>query len=78
MYIRTQRALAVGVSEATDLGLGSVWCGVYPQRTNIKSVIEILKLEEFLIPLNIIYIGYPQKESEPRTQYNEEYVHYVK
>ena len=64
--------------QATDLGLGSVWCGVYPQRPNVKTVTEIMKLEDHLIPLNIIYIGHPQNESEPRTQYKEEYIHYIK
>jgi len=63
---------------ACDLGLGSVWCGIYPQKNPIKKVQKILDLKEKIIPLNIIYIGYPDQNVEPRTQFEEKRVHYVK
>lgn len=63
---------------ATDLGLGSVWCGIYPQKRAEKNVAECLALNDNQIPLNVIYIGYPAEEQEPRDQYDAERVHYVK
>lgn len=62
---------------ATELGLGSLWCGIYPQVRAQKKVKEILDLSDKLIPLNIIYIGYPNEEKDSRDQYNEKYVHYI-
>ena len=59
---------------ATDLGLGSVWCGIYPQKKATENLREILGASEKIIPLNIIYIGYPNTELEPRDQYNKRYV----
>lgn len=63
---------------ATDLGLGSLWCGVYPQKTNMQNVTEILGLTSKLIPLNIIYIGYPDEEKPARDQFDEKKVTYIK
>jgi nitroreductase len=36
-----------------------------------------LELEEKIIPLGIVYIGYPDEEKESRTQYKEEYIHII-
>lgn len=54
---------------ATDLGLGAVWCGIYPQKRNVKKLQDILGLKPHLIPLNIIYLGHPAETPEPRDQY---------
>ena len=62
---------------ATDLGLGSLWCGVYPRYDRYTKVREILKLDRSIIPLGIIHFGYPEKEKEPRTQYSEDKVHII-
>ena len=62
---------------ATDLGLGSVWCGIYPQETPMKRVCEILSLPDSMIPLNVILIGYPDEDLPPRTQYDEKKIHYL-
>lgn len=62
---------------ATDLGLGTVWCGIHPQKRAEKNVQEVLGLTEKQIPLNIIYVGHPSQMPEPRDQYNEKYVHYI-
>jgi len=62
----------------TDLGLGAVWCGIYPQKNAQKKVAEILGLSNKEIPLNIILIGHPAEEPEARDQYDEKRVHWVK
>ena len=64
--------------QATDLGLGTVWCGVHPQERAEKLVSEALGLDESRIPLNIIYIGYPAEEPEARDQYEANRVHYIR
>ena len=62
----------------TDLGLGAVWCGAHPQKNVEKKIKEILDLSDKLVPLNIIFIGYPNQDAEPRTQLEEKKIHYVK
>ena len=56
---------------ATDLGLGSLWCGIYPQKRPVERVKEILGITNSDIPLNIIYIGYGDEEKESRDQYEK-------
>lgn len=63
---------------AVDLGLGSVWCGVYPQKRAAERVAEVLGLTENQIPLNIIYIGHPAEEPEPRDWYTDKCIHIIK
>ena len=62
---------------AADLGLGAVWCGIYPQKRGVDKVTKILELPEKHIPLNIIYIGHPDMKAEARDQYEEARVHYI-
>ncbi len=61
----------------TDLGLGAVWCGIYPQKRAMEKVSKALDLPEKHIPLNIIYIGHPDEDKEARDQYKEKYIHYL-
>ena len=62
---------------ATDLDLGTVWCGIHPQKRAEERVREALGLTEKQIPLNIIYVGHPDQVQEPRDQYKETYIHYI-
>lgn len=55
---------------ATALGLGAVWCGVHPLEAESKRVSKILNLPERASPLNVIFIGHPAEQREPRTQYD--------
>jgi nitroreductase len=59
----------------TALGLGAVWCGVHPRQDRVKTISNILGVEAPIIPLNLIAIGHPAEEKEPRTQYDEARVH---
>lgn len=63
---------------AVDLGLGTVWCGIHPQKTAVKRVQAALGLKDRQIPLNIIFVGHPAETPEPRDQYDEKRVHFVK
>lgn len=61
---------------AVSLGLGTVWVGVHPVNMFIRSVENILNLPDGVSPLNLIYVGYPAEEKEPRTQYEDPRVHW--
>lgn len=61
---------------AHALGLGAVWCGVYPMQDRIVPVREILKLPSYVTPLNIISMGYPAEDPQPKDKWNPANVHY--
>ena len=61
---------------AVGLGLGTVWLGVHPINNFTKLISGIAKLPDYVKPLNVIYVGYPAEEKEPRTQYDPDRVHW--
>ena len=62
---------------ATALNLGTVWCGIYPEKNAVKKVSSILNLPDKHIPLNIIFVGHPDQSPEPRDQYEQKRVHMI-
>ena len=62
---------------ATDMHLGSVWCGIYPQEDAVNKVSTVLNLNNNLVPLNIIYIGYPAVINETHRSLNKDCIHYL-
>ena len=62
---------------ATDLGLGTVWCGAYPHKRVEGNLQAALEMPAEHIPLGIIHIGYPAETPEPRDRYDHERVHFV-
>jgi nitroreductase len=61
---------------AAGLGLGTVWLGVYPLEPVMRTVRELLSIPDEVIPLCIIYVGYPAEHKEARTSYDEHRVHW--
>lgn len=61
---------------AVGLGLGTVWLGVHPVHVFTKRISALLKLPNHVIPLNVIYVGYPSEDKPPRTQYDGSKVHW--
>ena len=54
---------------ANALGLGAVWTAIYPYPDRIPKVQKILTLPDYVIPLNIIPIGYPAERKTAREPY---------
>lgn len=63
--------------KATELGLGSCWCGVHPQKRTMARVSAALGLGEKEIPFSIIKIGYPDQSHEPHSGYEKKRVHFI-
>lgn len=59
-------------------GLGAVWCGVYPNPELMPGVSKILGLPENIIPLNVVTMGYPDENPEPKDKFKPENIHYQK
>ncbi|MDE6753702.1 MAG: nitroreductase family protein [Muribaculaceae bacterium] len=61
---------------AHSIGLGAVWCGIYPMKDRVKIFSEMLHLPKEILPLGCIAIGYPEGETIPKDKWKPENVHY--
>lgn len=61
---------------AHSLGLGAVWCGVYPQHERVAYIKKLLQLPANIVPLNVVPIGYPASEVAPKDKWNPDNVRY--
>lgn len=59
-------------------GLGAVWCGVYPNPDRVPPIKEVLNIPDYMIPLNIITLGYPAETPQPKDKWNADDVIYQK
>ncbi len=60
---------------AHAIGLGAVWCGVYPIEERCAAVREVLAIPEGYMPLNLVTIGYPAVHPEPKDKWNPAKIH---
>ncbi|MBO4948450.1 MAG: nitroreductase family protein [Peptococcaceae bacterium] len=61
--------------EATHLGLGTVWMGVYPDETRVNGVRELIQAPAEITPFCIIAVGHPAEQPAPADRYDESRVH---
>lgn len=61
---------------AHAMGLGAVWTGAYPSEERCISISKVLSLSDNLIPLNMIVVGYPAEQLQPKQKFKEENVSY--
>ena len=60
---------------AKGLGLGAVWTGVYPGEDRIAAVRKILAIPDGFMPLNVIPLGAPAENPEPKDKWTPAKVH---
>lgn len=60
---------------AKALGLGAVWTGVYPGEDRIAAVRGILAIPDGFMPLNVIPLGAPAENPEPKDKWNPSKAH---
>lgn len=61
---------------AESMGLGAVWTGVYPKAERVESVKKTIQLPEYIMPLNVIPIGYPTGEDQAKDKWDEGKMHW--
>lgn len=59
-------------------GLGAVWTGVFPYQERIRVVSQVLELPAHMVPLSLIPIGHPLKESKPKDKWDPQKVFWKK
>lgn len=61
---------------AHSLGLGAVWCGIYPLTERVDILKRMLDIPEGILPLNVIPIGYPAEDPAPKDKWDASEIHY--
>ena len=61
---------------AHGIGLGAVWCGLYPVALLTDGFSKLLKLPENIIPIGIVVVGNKLEEVAPIDRYDEAKIHY--
>jgi nitroreductase len=59
---------------AHALGLGAVWCGVYPRKPRMEGLKRLLGLPENVIAHSLVVLGYPAERVPPQERYRAERV----
>ena len=65
--------------EACHLGIGSCWCGIYPDKVRMSKTINIFNIKDYE-PFAIVTFGYPENEEDMKfiERYDESRIHYYK
>ena len=63
---------------AHSFGIGAVWTTVHPHKELEAEVREIVGMPESVSALNIISMGYPDTEQQPKQKWNVDKIHYNK
>ncbi len=61
---------------AHALGIGGVWCGIYPLKDREQRLRSILNLPSNLTPLNVMAFGYPAQDVAPKDKWAPDKIHY--
>lgn len=76
--------LAINASAATqnillaahEMGLGSVWIGVFPREERIEEMVRYFNFPENILPVNLIAIGWPGEERPVPERFESQKIHY--
>lgn len=63
---------------ATDIGLGSLWIGIFPLESRMNTIRDILNIPQHVNPLGMVYVGHAANVAEGRCRYNEKAVYWQK
>jgi nitroreductase len=61
---------------AHALGLGAVWCGVYPRDKRMEGLRQLVGLPKNVIAHSLVVLGYPAEQVSAEDRYRPERVHH--
>lgn len=61
---------------AHSMGLGACWLGFYPRKEGVAILRSILNIPNYIIPLSVISVGYPNESPAPKDKWDAEKIHY--
>lgn len=63
---------------ARDLGLGSVWAGLYPLEDRMEGMRKLFDIPDTIFPFAVVPIGWPNTEFKTMERYNASLIHLEK
>lgn len=63
---------------AHGLGLGAVWCGLYPNVDYVENISKILGLPGHIIPIGMLVVGEKDEDGKTIDRFNPDHIHYDK
>ena len=64
--------------QATELGLGTCWCGIYPKEDKVRAFRSLFGLPSNVVPFCVIAVGVPNEDLGSRGFYEEDRVEWVR
>jgi nitroreductase len=61
---------------AHAMGLGAVWTGIHTKADREKGFRELFQLPDHIMPLSLVVVGHPAKQSESQSRFDSDKVHY--
>lgn len=61
---------------AHSMGLGAVWCGIYPISERVATFSRIFNMPGNIVPMACVCVGYPDGENTPKDKWKPEKVYY--
>jgi len=61
---------------ANGLGLGAVWCGLYPNAQRTRPVADLLKIPEKIMPVGMVVVGHKAEDKSFEDRYRPDRIHY--
>jgi nitroreductase len=61
---------------AHGIGLGAVWCGLYPSPELTKLIATAVKLPDSIEPIGMVVVGHKVEAKEATDRFNKARVHY--
>jgi nitroreductase len=63
---------------AHGMGLGAVWCGLYPVTQLTKEMKKVCQLPNNIIPVGMVVLGHKGEEKKSTDKYDAAKLHYEK
>lgn len=60
------------------MGLGGVWCTIYPGEDRMDYARKVLNLPDYIMPLAVVPVGYSQGREKPKEKYDPKNIHWQK
>ncbi|MEI8128628.1 MAG: nitroreductase family protein [bacterium] len=64
--------------QAIEMGLGSVWLGIFPKENLYKPLAKLLDVPSNIIPVSMIAVGHPDGEVHPKNKFDPKKIHFEK
>jgi len=63
---------------ARDLGLGSVWAGIYPEESRMAGMRKLCNIPAEIMPFALIVLGWPDQEFKAVERFNPQKIRFEK